>query len=67
MILCAGAVIVLGAMLPGLVGERQDAVERGRIQFAPVQEVRLEFADSGITMKQTLAIMGPLRDVVNIP
>ena len=67
LILCAGVVIVLGAMLPGIVGERRDAAEQGRIQFAPVQEVRLEFTDSGITMKQTLAIMGPLRDVVNIP
>lgn len=67
MILCAGAVIALGAMLPGIVGQRRDAAEQGRIQFAPVQEVRLEFADSGITMKQTLAIMGPMRDVVNIP
>ena len=67
MILCAGAVIALGAMLPGIVGQRRDAAEQGRIQFAPVQEVRLEFADSGITMKQTLAIMGPLRDVVSIP
>ncbi len=67
LILCAGVVIVLGAMLPGIVGERRDAAEQGRIQFAPVQEVRLEFTDSGITIKQTLAIMGPLRDVVNIP
>ena len=67
LILCAGAVIALGAMLPGLVGKRLDAAEQGKIQFAPVQEVRLEFADSGITMKQTLAIMGPLRDPVVIP
>ena len=64
---CAVSVIALGALLPGLVGKKLDTAERGKIQFAPVQEVRLEFADSGITMKQTLAIMGPLRDVVNIP
>ena len=64
---CAVSVIALGALLPGLVGKKLDTAEQGKIQFAPVQEVRLEFADSGITMKQTLAIMGPLRDVVNIP
>ena len=67
LVLCAVAVIALGAMLPGLVGKRMDAAEQGKIQFAPVQEVRLEFTDSGITMKQTLAIMGPLRDMVSIP
>ena len=67
MILCAGAVIALGALLPGLVGKRLDAAEQGKIRFAQAQEIRLEFEGSGMTMKQTLAVMGPMRDVVNIP
>ena len=67
MILCAGAVIALGALLPGLVGKRQDAAEQGKIRFAQAQEIRLEFVGSGMTMKQTLAVMGPMRDMVNIP
>ena len=67
MILCAAAVIALGALLPGIVGKRQDAAEQGKIRFAQAKEIRLEFVGSGMTMKQTLAVMGPMRDVVNIP
>lgn len=66
-VLCSAGLIILGAVLPGLIGERMDKAERSRIRFAPANEVRLEFADSGLSMKKTLALLGASGDPVEIP
>ena len=66
-VLGAAGLIALGAVLPWLVGERMDEAERNRIRFAPANEVRLEFADSGLSMKKTLALLGASGEPVEIP
>lgn len=63
----SAALIVLGAMLPRLVGDRQDAENENRVQFASVNEVQLEFEESGMTMREKLAVTCQYSEVVDIP
>lgn len=66
-LLLATAVIVLGALLPKFVGERQDAANDNQLLFASINDVRLEFTQEEITMSQTVAISGKSYEAVEIP
>lgn len=66
-LLLSTAVIVLGALLPKFVGERQDAANDNRVLFASIKDVRLEFTQEEITMSQTVAIQGYGGGAVEIP
>lgn len=66
-LLLSAAVIVLGALLPKFVGERQDAANDNRVLFAPIKDIRLEFTREEITMSQTVAMLGGYREAVEIP
>lgn len=59
--------IALGALLPGIVGSRQDAAHNGEIYFASISEVQLEFSQRDMTLKETIAILCGMRDSVEIP
>lgn len=66
-LLLATAVIVLGALLPKFIGERQDAANDNQLLFAPINDVRLEFTQEEITMSQTVAIQAYQAEAVEIP
>lgn len=59
--------IILGALLPGIVGSRQDAIHNGEIYFAPISDVQLEFTESDRTLKETIAVLCGTRESVEIP
>lgn len=65
--LLSAGLIVLGAMLPRLVGDRQDAANDNRVDFAPVNEVQLEFTENEMTMWEKLVLSGYIIDSVVIP
>lgn len=66
-LLLAAAVLVLCALLPRAAAWRQDKASLGQIQFAPIQDVQLEFAQNDMTMSETVAILGKYRESVDIP
>lgn len=66
-LLLSAAVIVLGALLPRFVGERQDAANDNQVLFASIKDVQLEFTQEEITMSQTVAMLGGYREAVEIP
>ena len=57
-LLLSAFLLVLGGMLPGLVGSFQDRYREGRVEYAPVHAVQLEFEDTSMTMRQKLALLG---------
>lgn len=63
--LCAG-LLVLGGLLPGLVGDAQDAYREGRVEFAPVSAVQLEFEDTSMTLGQKLALIAQGTEAVQV-
>lgn len=66
-LLLSAAIIVVGALLPNLAGQRQDAASDGEIFFATINDVELEFAESDITLRDTIAILCGSREDVEIP
>lgn len=66
-LLLAAAIIVLGATLPALVSNRQDAANDNQVLFAPVNDVQLEFIQDDITLSQTVAMVGAAWDIIEIP
>ena len=59
--------IVLGGLLPNVVGKRQDAADDGKIYFATVSDIELEFSESDVPLKQTISILCGNFDSVEIP
>lgn len=66
-LLAALCLIFLGAWLPRLAGQRQDARNENQVLFTQVQGVTLEFAESDLTMAETLSILMGARESVDIP
>lgn len=63
----AALLIVLGALLPGLVGARKDASRNEEVFLASINEIQLEFSQSDMTLKDTIAILCGTRESVDIP
>lgn len=59
--------IVLGGMLPGLVGARMDPGADAQVEYAAVREVELEFTENDMTIREKLAILGNSTEAVEIP
>lgn len=56
LLLCA-LVIIAGALLPKLVGSLMDRYETGRVEQAGISQIHLEFDNSGMTMREKLALL----------
>lgn len=56
LLLCT-AVVVLGALLPGLVSGLLDRNESGRVEYAEIRPIHLQFDNSGMTMREKLALL----------
>lgn len=61
------AVIVLCAYLPNIVSWQLDRKYDNQVQFAPVSDIRLEFADRDRSLKETVGMLGDIKDTVDIP
>lgn len=59
--------ILLGALLPGIVGSRQDAAHDGEVYFASINEIQLEFSQNDMTLKDTIAVLCGTAETVEIP
>lgn len=66
-LLLFAALIVLGALLPNMVGSRQDAADDGEIYFATINDIQLEFAESDVSLMETISILCGSYDSVEIP
>lgn len=66
-LLMAAALIALGALFPMIVGKKQDASGDGEIFFATINDVQLEFAESDVTLMETISILCSNVDTVEIP
>lgn len=67
-LLLALVIIILGAMLPQLVGRRQDRAQEELVLFRPMSAVELEFATySNKSHSEVLALLCQSRDSVAIP
>lgn len=60
-------VIILGALLPTIVANRQDAAAENHMLFQNVEGIELEFVQSGLTMSDTLSMLASRRETVEIP
>lgn len=59
-LLLCGAILVLGAFLPGFVADLQDRYGAQNVDYAEIGEIRLEFENSAMTMREKLALLsGP--------
>ena len=59
-------VLVLGAMLPGLVGRIQDSRNAGSVGNAALDPVRLEFDSSGMTLREKLGLLSSLTNSMQV-
>ena len=66
-LLVSAAVIVLCAYLPDIVSWRQDAKYNDQVQFATVSDIQLEFTNADRTLKETIGILGDVKETVDIP
>lgn len=66
-LLLAAALVVLGAKLPQLVGAWQDTAADNQVAFGDVNEVHLQFAETDMTMRETLAISARQDESIEIP
>lgn len=60
-------VIILGALLPKFVGDRQDAANDNQVLFASIKDVQLEFTQEEMTVSQAVALLGKYRESIDIP
>lgn len=67
LLLLSFVLILLGALLPMLVGMQQDAANDGEVFLAAINDVQLEFSESDVTMKETISILCGGTDSVEIP
>ena len=65
-LLLSAAILVLGGLLPGFVGKLQDRYREGRVEFAPVHAVQLEFEDTSMTLRQKLALLGESTSAIQV-
>lgn len=66
-LLLSAGLIVLGAFLPSIVGNRQDAAVEGEILFATVSDIQLVFSENDTTLRETISILCTDPDAVEIP
>ena len=59
--------ILLGALLPSLVGKRQDASAAGKIRFETIKDIQLEFSESDVTLREIISILCTDPEAVDIP
>ena len=59
--------IILGAFLPAIVGNRQDAASEGDIQFATIKDIQLEFSESDVSLREIISILCTDPEAVDIP
>lgn len=59
-------IIILGALLPSLVGKLQDRYDNGRISHAQISEIHLEFDNSGMTLREKLALLSGLTSTMQV-
>lgn len=58
--------VLLGALLPSLTGTLQDRLDSGRIGYAQVSEIHLEFDNSGMTLREKLALLSGLTSTMQV-
>lgn len=66
-LLLAVVLVILGAMLPQIVGNMVDNSDLNQIEFANVSDVQLEFVESGISMREVMGIICRNTHSVEIP
>ena len=66
-LLTSTLIVVLCAFLPEIISWRQDAKYLDQVQFASVSDIRLEFTDTERTLKETIGILGEIRESQDIP
>lgn len=66
-LLSAVCILCIGAVLPRIVADRQDAANLNQMMFAPVSDVQLEFSQNDITIDQAIAMAGHSKNTVDIP
>lgn len=66
-LLLSALLIVLGAFLPAIVGNRQDAAAEGKILFATINDVELQFSESDVTLREIISILCTAPESVEIP
>jgi len=66
-LLLSAALLVLGALMPKLVGLRQDAENDNQVLFASIRSVQLEFSQDDMTVSRAVAMMGNNRQSTDIP
>lgn len=66
-LLVSVVIVVLCAFLPNIVSWRQDRKYTDQVQFASVSDIQLEFTDSDRSLKETIGILGDIKDAVDIP
>lgn len=59
--------IILGAFLPAIVGNRQDAAVEGEILFAAIKDIQLEFSESDVSLREIISILCTDPETVEIP
>lgn len=66
-LILSAVLIVLGAFLPTIVGNRQDAAAEGEILFADIKDIQLEFSESDISLREIISILCTDPETVDIP
>jgi len=63
----SAALIILGGLLPAIVGNRQDAAVENEIRFSPINTIQLQFTESDISLREIVSILCTDPETVEIP
>jgi len=65
-LLLVALVCLAGALLPSVVARVQDRMDNGRVSYAEVGQIHLEFDSSGMTLREKMALLSGLTSSMQV-